>query len=127
MNPAPDSLPNFPDLSPVQSYGAGVPGSFVQGLGSPSDKFKNIPIGVFWQDSWRISPKVTLNYGVRYDVEIPPKFKQPQGLALPAYRIVGITERHPDGQEQHPAAHRLWHSIRQATGDRNSRFLRTVL
>src|SRR3954466_12746651 len=42
VNPAPDSLPNFPDLSPVQSYGAGLPGSFVQGLGSPSDKFKNI-------------------------------------------------------------------------------------
>ncbi|PYQ39061.1 MAG: hypothetical protein DMG99_17105, partial [Acidobacteria bacterium] len=90
VNPAPDSLPNFPDLSPVQSYGAGLPGSFVQGLGSPSDKFKNIPIGVFWQDSWRLNPKLTLNYGVRYDVEIPPKFKQPQGLALPAYRLLGL-------------------------------------
>ncbi|HEX6820774.1 MAG TPA: TonB-dependent receptor [Candidatus Sulfotelmatobacter sp.] len=90
VNPAPGSLPNFPDLSPVQSYGAGLPGSFVQGLGSPSDKFKNIPIGVFWQDSWRINPKLTLNYGVRYDVEIPPKFKQPQGLALPAYRLLGL-------------------------------------
>lgn len=86
----PDGLPKFPDLSPVQSYGAGLPGDFIQGLGSPSDKFKNIPIGVFWQDSWRVSPKVTLNFGVRYDVEIPPKFKQPQGLALPAYRLLGL-------------------------------------
>ena len=85
-------IPNtpFPDLSPVQSYGAGLPGDFIQGLGSPSDKFKNIPIGVFWQDSWRMSPKVTLNFGVRYDLEIPPKFKQPQGLALPAYRLLGL-------------------------------------
>ena len=81
---------SIPSLSAVQSYGFGVPGSFVQGLGSPSDKFKNIPIGVFFQDSWRISPKLTLNYGVRYDVEIPPKFKQPQGLALPAYRLLGL-------------------------------------
>jgi hypothetical protein len=89
-NPDPTSLPNFPDLSPVQSYGAGLPGDFIQGLGSPSDKFKNIPIGVFWQDSWRVSPKVTLNFGIRYDVEIPPKFKQPQGLALPAYRLLGL-------------------------------------
>ena len=58
-------IPNapFPDLSPVQAYGAGLPGDFIQGIGSPSDSFKNIPIGVFWQDSWRISPKVTLNYG----------------------------------------------------------------
>src|ERR1039458_8603606 len=63
-------IPNtpFPDLSPVQSYGAGLPGDFIQGIGSPSDSFKNIPIGAFWQDSWRVSPTVTLNYGVRYDV-----------------------------------------------------------
>ncbi|MFZ0863492.1 MAG: carboxypeptidase regulatory-like domain-containing protein [Candidatus Sulfotelmatobacter sp.] len=80
----------FPDLSPVQSYGAGLPGDFIQGIGSPSDSFKNIPIGAFWQDSWRINPNVTLNYGIRYDVEIPPKFKPPQGLALPAYNLLRL-------------------------------------
>jgi hypothetical protein len=90
VNPDPTGLPNFPDLSPVQSYGAGLPGDFVQGIGSPSDSFKNIPIGVFWQDSWRVSPTVTLNYGLRYDVEIPPKFTPPQGLALPAYNLLGL-------------------------------------
>jgi hypothetical protein len=85
-------IPNtpFPDLSPVQSYGAGLPGDFIQGLGSPSDSFKNIPIGAFWQDSWRVNPHLTLNYGIRYDVEIPPKFKAPQGLALPAYNLLGL-------------------------------------
>ncbi len=80
----------FPDLSPVQAYGAGLPGDFIQGLGSPSDSFKNIPIGAFWQDSWRVNPNLTLNYGIRYDVEIPPKFKAPQGLALPAYNLLGL-------------------------------------
>ncbi len=74
----------------MQAYGAGLPGDFIQGIGSPTDSFKNIPIGVFWQDSWRVSPTVTLNYGVRYDVEIPPKFKEPQGLALPAYKLLGL-------------------------------------
>ena len=90
VNPGPGALPNFPDLSAVQSYGAGLPGDLVQGLGSPSDSFRNLPIGVFFQDSWRVSPHVTLNYGLRYDVEIPPKFKQPQGLALPAYNLLGL-------------------------------------
>ena len=90
VNPAPGALPNFPALSPVQAYGAGLPGDFIQGIGSPSDKFKNIPIGAFWQDSWRVSPTVTLNYGLRYDVEIPPKFKAPQGLALPAYNLLRL-------------------------------------
>jgi Carboxypeptidase regulatory-like domain len=87
---APNGLPGFPDLSPVQAYGAGLPGDFVQGIGSPSDSFHNIPIGAFWQDSWRVSPRVTLNYGIRYDVEIPPTFPPPQGLALPAYNLLGL-------------------------------------
>ena len=90
INPAPGALPDFPSLSPVQSYGAGLPGDFIQGIGSPTDSFKNIPIGAFWQDSWRVSPTVTLNYGLRYDVEIPPKFAAPQGLALPAYNLLGL-------------------------------------
>jgi hypothetical protein len=81
---------NIPGLSAVQAYGLGVPGDFVQGLGSPSDSFHNIPIGAFWQDSWRVRPTVTLNYGLRYDIEIPPKFAPPQGLALPAYNLLGL-------------------------------------
>ena len=91
FNALPTALRNsIAPLNAVQAYGFGVPASLVQGLGSPSDSFHNIPIGAFWQDSWRINPNVTLNYGVRYDVEIPPKFKAPQGLALPAYNILGV-------------------------------------
>jgi hypothetical protein len=86
----PNTVPAFPDLNAVQSYGAGLPQSLVQGLGSPTDSFKNRPIGAFWQDSWRVNPHVTLNYGVRYDVEIPPSFKPPQGLALAAYKTLGL-------------------------------------
>jgi hypothetical protein len=82
--------PNLPKLNPVQAYGAGLPGDYIQGLGNPRDSFRNIPVGVFWQDSWRLNPKLTLNYGVRYDVEVPPSFKPPQGLALPAYNLLGL-------------------------------------
>src|ERR1019366_6561820 len=55
---------NFPiaGLSPVQAYGFGVPGDFIQGLGSPSDSFSNKPLGLFWQDSWRVNHKLTVNY-----------------------------------------------------------------
>jgi hypothetical protein len=81
---------SFPNLSAVQAYGAGLPGDFIQGIGSPSDSFNNKALGVFWQDSWRARPNHTLNYGVRYDVEFPPQFKPPQGLALPAYNLLGL-------------------------------------
>lgn len=80
----------FPVLNPVQAYGAGLPGDFVQGLGSPTDSFKNIPIGAFWQDSWRVRPNVTLNYGVRYDVEIPPTFKPVTPLGQAGYNYLGL-------------------------------------
>jgi hypothetical protein len=90
VNPDPADLPDFPGLSPVQAYGAGLPSDFIQGLGSPTDSFHNLAIGVFWQDSWRVRHNVTLNYGVRYDVEPAPKFAPPQGLALPAYHTLGL-------------------------------------
>jgi hypothetical protein len=90
VNPAPGVLPDFPALSPVQAYGAGIPQDFVQGIGSPSDSFHNIPIGAFWQDSWRMSPNVTLNYGLRYDIELPPTFTPPSGLALAGYNFLKL-------------------------------------
>jgi hypothetical protein len=69
----PTPVPAFctpPDLAPVQSYGFGVPSVFIQGFGNPNSAINNRPIAFFAQDSWKIRPNITLNYGVRYDVEL---------------------------------------------------------
>ncbi|MEK6283118.1 MAG: TonB-dependent receptor [Acidobacteriota bacterium] len=77
-----------PDFTPVQQYGLGFPGSFIQGYGNPVSKIANKPIAFFAQDSWKIRPNVTLNYGVRYDYEItdqiaPTPFRDPlSGITL---------------------------------------------
>ncbi len=91
FNVTPFGLPSsFPQLSALQAYGAGLPGDFIQGLGSPTDSFSNKPLGLFFQDSWRVRPNLTLNLGVRYDVEFPPQLKPLQGLALAAYNTLGL-------------------------------------
>jgi Carboxypeptidase regulatory-like domain/TonB dependent receptor len=82
--------PSFPDFSSVQAYGLGIPSYVVQGTGSPADSFSNKPLGAFWQDSWRINPNVTLNYGIRYDIEFPPQFAPPDALAQVGYNYLGL-------------------------------------
>jgi hypothetical protein len=69
------ALPGLPfQLDPVQAYGAGLPQNFIQGVGNPHDQFSNKTLGFFGQDSWRVTRNLTLNYGIRYDVEWTPIF-----------------------------------------------------
>ena len=79
-----------PALTPVQSYGLGVPGVFIEGFGDPISSIKNKPLAFFAQDSWKIRPNLTINYGIRYDVELTQTkptipFKDPlTGISLSA-------------------------------------------
>lgn len=74
-----DTFPGFPNtfpgISPVQQYGIGIPSNYIQGFGNPKSSLKNIPTAWFAQDSWKALPNLTINYGIRYDIEFTQKFK----------------------------------------------------
>jgi carboxypeptidase family protein/TonB-dependent receptor-like protein len=85
----------FPAFSPIQTYGAGIPSNFIQGIGGPHDAFSNTALAGFIQDTWRIKSNLTLNYGVRYDVELTPTFKAINALSQAAQNSLGITQGIP--------------------------------
>src|SRR5208337_4903176 len=77
----PDSVPigggqsiALPGTTGLQSYGLGIPVTYIQGIGNSNVPFDNLPFAFFIQDSWRVNKKFTVNYGLRYDVEITPLF-----------------------------------------------------
>src|SRR6266850_941463 len=92
VNPAFAGLPAF---SPLQTYGLGIPQSFVQGIGNPHDAFHNTPLAFYVQDSWRLRRNLTLNYGLRYDVELTKEFPASNSIAAAAQRALHITQGIP--------------------------------
>ena len=69
----PQAVPGAPDgsplVTPVQAYGLGLAANFVQQFGDPTADSGKTSFGLFAQDSWRISPRLTADFGLRYDVE----------------------------------------------------------
>ncbi|CAN5662163.1 hypothetical protein BH24ACI1_BH24ACI1_12670 [soil metagenome] len=83
LNPA---FAGFPDFTPVQSYGLGLPSTYIQGFGDPVSQIKNTPISFFAQDTWKATRRLTFNYGVRYDIELTETIA-PVGFSDPLSRI----------------------------------------
>ena len=94
-----DALSLLPSPAPaftgLQTYGVGFPTTYIQGIGTANQPFDNIPIGFFAQDSWRVTPKLTLNYGLRYDLEISPLFAPATAVNAAAEKALGVVEGIP--------------------------------
>jgi hypothetical protein len=86
---------SLPGTTALQSYGLGIPTTYIQGIGSSNQPFDNFPIAFFGQDSWRMTRKLTLNYGVRYDLELSPLFAPATSINAAAEQALGVTEGIP--------------------------------
>jgi hypothetical protein len=105
--------PSFPEANRCpaftanQTYGLGFPSVFIEGFGNPNSKIRNRPIAFFIQDTWKVFRNFTLNYGVRYDVELteqvaPTAFRDPltgiplsEADILAAQDALGVTQGFP--------------------------------
>jgi hypothetical protein len=85
----------FPGFSAVQAYGLGLPSTYFQGIGNTNRPSTDTGLGVFAQDSWRITQKLTLNYGVRYDVEWAPIFSPATSINNTAEQALGVIQGIP--------------------------------
>jgi hypothetical protein len=86
---------SLPGTTGLQSYGLGIPTSYIQGIGNSNSPFDNIPIAFFAQDNWVLNQRLTINYGVRYDMEISPLFAPATALNAAAEKALGVVEGIP--------------------------------
>jgi Carboxypeptidase regulatory-like domain/TonB dependent receptor len=84
-----------PGTTGLQSYGLGIPITYIQGIGNSNVPLDNKPIAFFAQDSWKLNRKLTVNYGVRYDVELSPLFTPATSVNAAAEQALGVTEGIP--------------------------------
>ena len=106
----------LPGMTAVQSYGLGLPEVFIQGIGNSNKPFDNTAVAFFVQDSWKNHPRVTLNYGVRYDVELTPVFTPATSLNVAAEKAFGVLQGIPrDTNNLAPRVALAWDPTGQGT------------
>jgi Carboxypeptidase regulatory-like domain/TonB dependent receptor len=57
-------------FSNLANFQAGRYSTFQQAFGDPETEQRSTDVGVFIQDEWRATPRVTVNGGLRYDVQM---------------------------------------------------------
>jgi hypothetical protein len=84
-----------PGITGVQAYGLGLPTTYIQGIGNSNRLFNQTNLGFFVQDGWKIHPRLTLNYGVRYDLDLTPQFTPATAIGAAAEKAFHVQEGYP--------------------------------
>jgi hypothetical protein len=65
--PGPCTDPAFPQFPQAQGL---CPTSFTVGVGAAFNHIPDTAYGVYIQDTWQVKRNLTMNYGLRYDIEV---------------------------------------------------------
>ncbi|MGB7682454.1 MAG: TonB-dependent receptor [Candidatus Acidiferrales bacterium] len=84
-----------PSFTAVQAFGLGIPSEYYQGIGNSNRPTTAKDLGLFVQDSWKVNRHLTLNYGVRYDLEWNPVFPPATTLNAAAEQAFGVQQGLP--------------------------------
>jgi outer membrane receptor protein involved in Fe transport len=88
----PGSATNSPGaINAYPDYFLGVPTTYSQGA-AQGENIRNTSLYLFAQDSWKIKPNVTLNYGLRWELNTPYIDTQNR---IQTYRPGQITSKYP--------------------------------
>jgi Carboxypeptidase regulatory-like domain/TonB dependent receptor len=81
----------------------------ITGVGA--DDFWNKNLDVFVQDDWKVTPKLLLSLGARYDVQLVPQPDKPNNSSVPAFNATSVINT-----DYHMAAPRVGFSWSPYTG-----------
>jgi hypothetical protein len=63
--------PRAAPILPAEAVALGLPAAYVQGYGVTGESYKDVDFSLFVQDDWKISSRLTLKGGVRYQRQRP--------------------------------------------------------
>jgi hypothetical protein len=109
---APGAPAGSPSLTPAQAYGLGLASNFTQQFGNPLADAGKLSFGLFLQDSWRLHRRLTLDLGLRYDVETAQDLQTQSPAMDPAFARLAIRRSPPtDLNNFQPRAGFAWQAF----------------
>ena len=85
-------------ISGIQAVALGLPGAYIQGYGRSAAVGSVQDLSLFVQDEWSLASHVSVNAGVRYQVQFPPGY---------TYRIAGYAGDYDYPPDRNNAAPRV--------------------